>query len=71
LATQRRADLSGPRARFSKGQAMRFAFRHHWHRNYYDRGYGGYYSPWNDYQSRAWAANSYYGGDFGDCDDWY
>ncbi|HEX3610737.1 MAG TPA: hypothetical protein VHU88_03535 [Sporichthyaceae bacterium] len=50
---------------------MRFAFRHHWYRNYYDGGYGGYYSPWNDYQSRAWASNSYYGGDFGDCDDWY
>jgi len=48
---------------------MRFAFGHRWHRGW-GRGYGGYYSPWNDYQSRYWADNAYYG-DWDDCDDWY
>ena len=51
---------------------MRFGY-HRWHRGYgdYDRyydGYGdygdyfdaGYYTPWNDWQSRAWAAQSYF-----------
>ena len=44
---------------------MRFAFHHRWHRGYddYDR-YGedydaGDYTPWNDWQSRSWAIQSY------------
>lgn len=51
---------------------MRFRFHHRWHRGYddYDRYYGGYgdygdyydagyYTPWNDWQSRTWAIQSY------------
>jgi hypothetical protein len=51
---------------------MRFGFHHRWHRGYddYDRYYGGYgdygdyydagyYTPWNDWQSRTWAIQSY------------
>lgn len=51
---------------------MRFRFHHRWHRGYYDYdryygGYGdygdyydaGYYTPWNDWQSRTWAIQSY------------
>lgn len=50
-----------------KGQLpMRFAFGHHWHRRWND----DYYSPYNDWQSRRWAMDNYYGDWDDDCDDW-